>query len=58
MMLFDPEVGLSIKEGNVAGRGVRGGRRKRSMSAIVKQRKTKIRECYLEAREGSPHPRG
>jgi hypothetical protein len=28
------------------------------MSAIVKQRKTRVRECYLETRKGSPHPRG
>jgi hypothetical protein len=51
MMLFDPEVGLSIKEGNVAGR--QKGEEK-LMSAIVKQRKTGVGECYLEARERSP----
>jgi hypothetical protein len=28
----------------------------RSMSAIVKQRKTGVGECYLKTREGSPHP--
>jgi hypothetical protein len=29
----------------------------RLMSAIVKQRKTRVGECYLETREGSPRPR-
>jgi hypothetical protein len=37
MMLFDPQVVLSIKGGNVA--GIQGGRG-RFMSATVKQRKT------------------
>jgi hypothetical protein len=26
------------------------------MSATVKQRKTRVGECHLETREGSPHP--
>jgi hypothetical protein len=55
MMLFDPEVGPSIKRGNVAGMQGRGGER---LSATVKQRKTGVEECYLETREGSPCPRG
>jgi hypothetical protein len=41
MMLFDPEVGPSIKGGNVAGRQ---GERREIMSAIVKQRKTGVGE--------------
>jgi hypothetical protein len=39
MMLFDPKVGLSIKEGNVSGRQGRG---IEIMSATVKQRKKQI----------------
>jgi hypothetical protein len=38
----------------VAGR--QGERRERLMSAIVKERKTGVGECYLETRKGSPHP--
>jgi hypothetical protein len=30
----------------------------RLMTAIAKQRKTGVGECYLETREGSPHPKG
>jgi hypothetical protein len=55
MMLFDPEVGPSIKVGNVAGRQ-RG--EERLMSATVKQRKTGVGKCYLEIRGGSLHLRG
>jgi hypothetical protein len=55
MVLFDPEVGLSIKGVNVAGRW--GGGRE-IMTATVKQRKTRVEECYLETRGGSPCPRG
>jgi hypothetical protein len=43
MMLFDPEVGLSIKGGNVAGR--QGGGRE-IMSAIVQQ-KNIFEECHV-----------
>jgi hypothetical protein len=55
MMLFDPEVDLSVKGWNVVGRQ---GGEERLMSAIVKQRKTGVGECYLETRGGSPRPRG
>jgi hypothetical protein len=51
VMLFDPEVGPSIRG------EVREGK-ETLMSATVKQRKTRAGECYLETREGSPHPRG
>jgi hypothetical protein len=39
----------------VAGRQ---GGEERFMSATVKQRKTRVGECYLETRGGSPCPRG
>jgi hypothetical protein len=39
----------------VAGR--QGGGRE-IVNATVKQRKTEVRECYLETREGSPCPIG
>jgi hypothetical protein len=55
MMLFDPEVGLSIKGGNMEGKQ---GGEERLMSATVKQRKTGVEECYLETRGGSCHPTG
>jgi hypothetical protein len=51
MMLFDPEVGLSIKGGNMAGRQEEG---REIRSATVKQRKTGVGECYLETKGGSP----
>jgi hypothetical protein len=51
MMLFDPEVALSIKWGKEAGR--QGGGRE-MMNATVKQRQTGVWECYLETRERSP----
>jgi hypothetical protein len=53
MMLFDPEVGLSSKGENVAGRQ---GGEERLTSATVKQRKNGVGECYLETTEGSPDP--
>jgi hypothetical protein len=55
MMLFDPEVGPSIKGENVAGSQ---GRARELMSVTVKQRKTRVRKCYLETREGLPSSRG
>jgi hypothetical protein len=54
MVLFDPEMGLSITGENVSG-GQEGGR---EINATVKQRKTEFGECYLGIRGGSPHPRG
>jgi hypothetical protein len=56
MLLSDPEVGLSVKGGNVAGR--QGGGRK-IMSVIVKQNKPNLRNVtWGETREGSPLSRG
>jgi hypothetical protein len=54
MMLFDQEVGPSIK-GGMWQEGREGG--ERLMSATVKQRKTRVGKCYLETRGGSPRPR-
>jgi hypothetical protein len=53
-MLFDPEVGPSIKGENVAGRW--GGRGREIMNATVKQRKTGLGECYLETEKGHLAP--
>jgi hypothetical protein len=53
MMLFNPEVSLSIKEGNMAGRQ---GGEEGLTSATVKQRKTRVGECYLETRVGVTSP--
>jgi hypothetical protein len=55
MMLFDPEVGPSIKGGNKAGR--QGGRREIN-ECYSETKKNEDGECYLETRGGSPHPRG
>jgi hypothetical protein len=46
-----------IKKKGGKGQEVREGE-KRLMSSTVKQRKTRVGECYLETRGGSPHPRG
>jgi hypothetical protein len=54
MMLFDPEVALSIKWGKEAGR--QGGGRE-MMNATVKQRQTGAGDGYLETSEGSYCPR-
>jgi hypothetical protein len=52
MMLFDPEVGLSMK-GGMWQEGREG--EERLMSATVKQMKTGVGECYLrQSRVTSP----
>jgi hypothetical protein len=55
MMLFNPEVDPGIKERNVAGMQG-GGREINELPSETK--KNQSWECYLETREGSPHPRG
>jgi hypothetical protein len=61
MMLFDPEVGLSIKAGNVAGRqgGGREIMRDNERYSETEKKKTDLGNVtWGETREGSPCPRG
>jgi hypothetical protein len=51
MMLLDPEVGLSSKWGNVAGRG------KGDNECYRETKKPEVGECYLETRGGSTCPK-
>jgi hypothetical protein len=53
--LFNPEMGLKIKEGNVAGK--QGGRREIN-GCYREMKENQSWECYLETKEGSPRPRG
>jgi hypothetical protein len=60
MMLFDPEVGLSLRVGNVAGRegGGREIMRGKECNSETEKKMYLRNDTWDEIREGSPCPRG